>query len=80
MFRTCFCFSVTVEMSLVAKSVFTILHFRERRMQFVAYQEGREVSQWSLGDKCSVPTGPRSLYVGNQVGFDCLWSGMDVSF
>lgn len=37
-------------------------------MQFVSYQE---VSHWSLGDKCSVPTGPRSSYVGNQIVFEC---------
>lgn len=34
--------------------------FRERCMQFVAYWGGREANQWSLGDECSVPTGPRS--------------------
>lgn len=36
-------------------------------MQFVAYREGREANQWSLGDKCSVPTGPRSLYTETEL-------------
>lgn len=34
-------------------------------MQFVAYREGREANRWSLGDNCSVPTGPHSSYTGN---------------
>lgn len=36
-------------------------------VQFVAYREGREANQWCLGDKCSVPTGPRSSYVDDWV-------------
>lgn len=36
-------------------------------MQFVAYREGSEANQWSLGDKCSVPTGPRSLYTETEL-------------
>lgn len=45
-------------------------------MLFVSYLEGREVNLWSLGDKCSVPTGPSSLYMDNLSWFDLIVRGL----
>lgn len=45
--------------------------FGEGCMQFVAYREVREANQWSLGAKCSVPTGPRSSYTNDR--FVLIW-------
>lgn len=71
----------TVTISQVVMSVFNILQFGERCMRLVAYREGREVHQWSLGDKCSVPTGPRFSYMINQVGLvDGWWSDVSLEF
>lgn len=49
-------------------------------MQLVAYREGREVHQWSLGDQCFVPTWPRSLYIINKVGLVDCWSDVSLEF
>jgi len=71
----------TVTISQVVMSVSNILQFGEKSMQLVAYREGREVHQWSLGDKCSVPTGPRSSYTINRVGLvHCWWSDVSLEF